>query len=530
MFEVLAENLLGRIGRLKTRSGRVAETPLFLPVINPVTQDVPASWMRRELGAEAVITNAYIILRRLRDDVLKSGVHGLLDFEGVIMTDSGGYQILEYGEVEASPEEIAEIQEEMGSDIAVPLDVPTGLSGREKAEETVERTLRNLQATLSFLEKRGERRCLWAAPIQGGIHLDLLRECARKEKELGFDLFALGSPTPLMEGYRFDKLFKMIYAARSAVGFGKPLHLFGAGHPMVFPFIIVLGADMFDSASYYLYARDDRYMTEYGTVRVDKLDYLPCYCPVCSKIDAEELRGLEKRERVRLLAMHNLYVCFEEIRRIKQAIRDGRLMELLEHRARCHPSLYQGFIEILRNDDLLRMMEEHTPISSRRGINLYDRLSLRRPEIALGRKKLLQNCFAERKHEGEALLLPETLRISFEKASRIPESLDILFYGSPYGLIPLGLRYSHPFSQTNYPKTLLDQCSDELVEEAVKQLRAAGYGKVLIVAARSKVLEAFRSELARKLREVGIEVEEVGDLRKLMRRESLSTLSRTRCR
>lgn len=518
MFEVLAENLLGRIGRLKTRSGRVAETPLFLPVINPVTQDVPASWMRKELGAEAVITNAYIILRRLKEEALKKGVHGLLDFDGVIMTDSGGYQILEYGEVKASPEEIAELQEEIGSDIAVPLDVPTGLSGRERAEETVKKTLNNLQATLSFLRRRGERRCLWAAPIQGGVHLDLLKSCARRGKEMGFDLFALGSPTPLMEGYRFDKLFKMIYAARSVVGLGKPLHLFGAGHPIIFPFIVALGADMFDSASYYLYARDNRYMTEYGTIRVEKLDYLPCYCPVCSKIDAEELRRLEDGERVKLLAMHNLYTCFEEIKRVKQAIRDGRLIELLELKARCHPSLYQGFIEIMRNDDLLKMMEKHTPISSRRGINLYDRLSLRRPEIMLGRRRLLQNCLAERRHEGKALLLPETLKIPFGKASRIPKDLDVLFYGSPYGLIPLGLRYSYPFSQTNYPKTLLDECLDDLLEEAVKQLKAAGYDKVLIVAARSKTLERFRVELARRLRELKVEVEEVKDVRELMRR------------
>ncbi|MEM4648430.1 MAG: tRNA-guanine transglycosylase, partial [Nitrososphaerota archaeon] len=140
MFEIIAEDHLGRIGRLRTASGRAAETPLFLPVINPVAQDIPASWMKENLGAEAVITNAYIILRRLRDDALRRGVHGILNFDGVVMTDSGGYQVLEYGWVEASPEEIAELQEEMRSDIAVPLDVPTGLSGREKARESVEMT------------------------------------------------------------------------------------------------------------------------------------------------------------------------------------------------------------------------------------------------------------------------------------------------------------------------------------------------------------------------------------------------------
>ena len=517
MFEVLAEDLLGRIGRIRTRGGRVAETPLFLPVINPVTQDIPASWMRSELGAEAVITNAYIALRRRREEALEKGVHGMLNFDGVIMTDSGGYQVLEYGDVEASPEEIAEFQEDIGTDIAVPLDIPTGLSGREKAEESVEHTLTNLRRTLEVLRRRGERRCLWAAPIQGGLHLDLLRLCAEEEKKMGFDLYALGSPTPLMEGYRFDKLFRMIHAARSTIGFGKPLHLFGAGHPMIFPFIVALGVDMFDSASYILYARDDRYMTEHGTIKVDKLDYLPCYCPICSRHDAREFREMEKNERVRKLAMHNLYVCFAELKRIKQAIRDGRLMELLEIRARAHPSLYQGFVEVMRNEELIELMERHTPISSRRGLNLYNGISLRRPRVRIARRRLLENYFSGKRMDS-AILLPETLRISAAKAEGLMERHEVLFYGSPYGLIPYTLRYTYPFSQTNYPKTLIIECLDEILEEILRQFRIAGYRRAYIMRARSRHLMRLEEELVRRLRELGVEVEELKDVRQLTAR------------
>ena len=516
LFKILISDTIGRIGRIRTRSGKVVETPLFLPVINPVTQDISANWMRENLGAEAVITNAYIILRRLKDEALRKGVHGILDFDGVVMTDSGGYQVLEYGGVEASPEEIAELQEEMGSDIAVPLDIPTGLCSRERAEESVEKTLRNLEATIEFLRRRGVKRCLWAAPIQGGIHLDLIHRCANREREMGFDLYALGSPTLLMEKYRFDKLFRMIYAARSAAGFGEPLHLFGAGHPMIFPFIVALGVDMFDSASYILYARDDRYMTETGTIRVEKLDYLPCCCPICSKISVAELKRLPRNERIRMLAMHNLYICFMEVRKIKQAIRDGRLMELLEQRARSHPSLYQGFIEIMRNEDLLRLMEENAPISGRRSINLYDKMSLRRPLVRATRRRLLENCLAGRGRSGETLLLPETLKLSLEKASRLPEKLDILFYGSPYGLIPLGLRYTYPFSQTNYPKALLDERLDELLAEAVKQFEAAGYKRAYILKPETRRLEKFEMELARRLRELGVDVMELESLKELV--------------
>ena len=518
LFEVLAEDLLGRIGRIRTRSGRVAETPLFLPVINPVNQIIPASWMRSELKAEAVITNAYIALKRRREEALEKGVHELIGFDGVVMTDSGGYQVLEYGDVETTPEEIALFQEDIETDIAVPLDVPTGLGGREKAEETVEKTLRNLEKTIRALESRGERRCLWTAPIQGGLHLDLLRRCAEREREMGFDLFALGSPTPLMEGYRFDKLFRMIRAARLAIGFGKPLHLFGAGHPMIFPFIIALGVDMFDSASYILYARDDRYMTEGGTIKVDKLDYLPCSCPVCSKLDAEELKSLEGEERVRKIATHNLYVCYMEVKRAKQAIRDGRLMELLEARARSHPSLLQGFVELMRDEELVELMEKHTPLSSRRGLNLYDELSLRRPRVRIARRRLLENVFPGKRIRS-AILIPETLRPSTSKVERLMEMFDeVLFYGSPYGLIPYGLRYTYPFSQTNYPRQLIEDKVEEIASLILKQLEISGCGEAVLVKPRSRYLAGLESKLLEELARRGVAVREAGDLKDLLRR------------
>jgi len=515
LFEVLAEDLLGRIGRLRTKSGKVVETPLFLPVINPVTQDIPASWMKENLGAEAVITNAYIISKRLREEALSRGVHGLLNFDGVIMTDSGGYQVLEYGDVEATPEDIANLQEDIGSDIAVPLDIPTGMSSKEKAEETVRKTLENLKITLEVLAKRGETRALWTGPVQGGIHVDLLRECARAELDMGFDLFALGSPTPLMEGYQFGKLFKMLYSVRTTIGFGKPLHLFGAGHPMIFPFIVALGADMFDSASYYLYAKDDRYLTESGTLKVDKLDYLPCYCPVCSKIDAKEFKELERREKIRKLAMHNLYVCFQELKRIKQAIKDGRLIELLEIRARSHPNLYQGFVEIMMDDDIIGEMRRHTPVSSRRGMNLYDKLSLRRPKILTAREKLLENYFRGERRSRIALLLPNTLKLSVEKAARLAAKWEILFYGTPFGLIPYSLKYSYPFSQTNYPKHLIEECLWDFLEISISQIKIAGYERIYLLKAKSKQLNAFFKEFVEQLRKIGIEVKEIEDLKEL---------------
>ena len=511
MFEILAEDLLGRLGRVYTRRGGRFETPAFLPVINPVSQLIPAKWMREELGAEVVITNAYILYRRMREEAVSRGVHRVLGFDGIIMTDSGGYQVLEYGGVEAAPEDIAVFEEEIEADIAVPLDIPTGLIGRKEAEETVEKTLTNLEKTLLLLKSRKEKKALWVGPIQGGVHIDLLSESAGKVREMRFDLYALGSPTPLMENYRFDKLFEMLGAVKPIIGFGKPLHLFGAGHPMIFSFIVALGADMFDSASYYLYARDGRYITSTGTYRVEKLDYLPCSCPICSKTSPEELREMPREELVEKLAKHNLYACFREIREVRQAVRDGRLMELLELRAKSHPSLYQAFKRLMENDGILELMERHTPISFRRGISLYNKISLRRPIVRRSMERLLENYYKERREEN-ILLLPATFMAGWEKIEKIAaerfgeERFEALYYGSPYGLIPYSLRYTYPFSQTEYPKKIIEECEEELIELVKRQLQNRKPRRVFLVEPRSRYLKRFAERVAGILVEKGVEV------------------------
>ncbi|MEM3056785.1 MAG: tRNA-guanine transglycosylase, partial [Candidatus Bathyarchaeia archaeon] len=140
-FEVRDRDLMGRLGRLKTKSGTI-ETPVFLPVVNPLYQRVSPRRMREEFRCRALITNAYIIKRHYGDEPGLE-VHRLLDYEGVVATDSGAYQILVYGGVETTPEEILAYQRRIGSDIAVILDHPTGWrASRRRAEWTVEETLR----------------------------------------------------------------------------------------------------------------------------------------------------------------------------------------------------------------------------------------------------------------------------------------------------------------------------------------------------------------------------------------------------
>ena len=263
----------------------------------------------------------------------------------MIETDSGAYQILQYGDVEVQPSETIRFQERLESDIAVILDVPTGEEGsKERAKWTVEETLRRADLSLKLVSRED---ILWVGPVQGGVYPDLVSYSAREMAKRNFSIYALGSPTPVMQQYRFETLVDMIMAAKLQLPPDKPLHLFGAGHPMMFAFAVALGCDIFDSASYALFARNGRYMTSQGTAKIEELEYFPCNCPACHKKTPDEVRKLLPMYRDRFLASHNLYACYEELQTIKQAILDGRLWELIETRSRNHPTLQAAFRRML---------------------------------------------------------------------------------------------------------------------------------------------------------------------------------------
>jgi len=248
LFEARYTDLAARIGKLETHHGLI-ETPAFVPVIHPVKQTIQTSKLKA-MGFELLITNAYITKKKYGDDTYD--IHEVINFDGAIMTDSGGYQILEYGEIDVNPKDMAQFEERIGSDIAIPLDKPTGLKLEHSvAESYVNQTL---EAAKETIETVGNSKTIWVGPIQGGEHLDLVASSAKSLDKLGYNMFALGSPTEVMESYEYKLLAMMIISAKKSIPSSKPLHLFGAGHPMTIPLAVALGCDTFDSASYILYA------------------------------------------------------------------------------------------------------------------------------------------------------------------------------------------------------------------------------------------------------------------------------------
>jgi len=513
-FEIRYKDLLGRIGLLSLK-GKTVETPAFVPVISPVSQTIPPAEMKRDFGCGLVITNSFIMFKKMGVEAVRRGVHDVIGFDGIVATDSGGFQVLEYGDVDVTPLEIARFQEDIGSDIAIPLDRPTGLSRRAEAEKTVDDTLANVRATMEYLGSG--RRAAWAAPIQGGLYQDLVERCIEEYERYDFDLYTLGSPTPLMESYLYDKLVTMISYTRRRIDPGKPLHLFGAGHPMLFALAAALGCDTFDSAAYILFAREGRYMVAEGTFRLEQLNYLPCECRVCSSMSAGELKNLTGDERVKALAYHNLSICFREVSIIKQAVWEGRLFELLERRARSHPSLFQAFRHMLSDEPLMELMELNTPISKRRGLFLYDLTSLSRPEVRRA-VRMLDRLEVNRRGVGSAILIPrrvvntKPLDSIMEKLKTVTglERFEVFTYGSPLGLIPLHLSHTYPFSQTVFPETLLEECEEWAFKRAVETLRRGGFTRVYILRWGSEPVRGYlrrlHSYLSTELRDVDIQL------------------------
>ncbi|KCZ72361.1 archaeosine tRNA-ribosyltransferase [Candidatus Methanoperedens nitroreducens] len=428
IFEIFHKDICGRIGRLETPHGTI-ETPTIMPVVNPNIQTIKPSEFR-EFGAEVIITNSYIIYRKpeLRERALSGGLHSLLDFDGPIMTDSGSYQLSVYGQVEVNNTQIVQFQQEIGSDIGVPLDIPTPPDVPfTRAESELEITIERAEEALGL-----KKDMLLAAPVQGSTFSELRERAARRLSQAGFDvyfdIYPLGAVVPLMESYRYSDLVDVIVASKKGLPPSAPVHLFGAGHPMMFSLAVALGCDLFDSASYALYAKEGRYMTVRGTYHVDKLHYLPCSCPICTSHDAEELIKSENREE--LLARHNLYATFAEMREVKQAIKEGSLWELVEQRCRAHPRLLDGLKRALSYSE---WVEQFEPISKSTFFYSGPESSLR-PEVLRYRKKLKNLDL-----KGRVLI----------RAQRLDNEYDfdyVLDFKPPFGPYPLELKETYPFN------------------------------------------------------------------------------------
>ena len=353
MFEISKRDGLARLGKIKTDHGAL-DTPTLLPVVNPKILTLSMDELK-ECGAQGLITNSYIIYKNseLKKVAEEKGVHGLLNWDGPIMTDSGTFQSHVYGEIDMQPDEILNFQKKIGVDIGTVLDVFCEPETRfEDAKKELEETQRRIEES-----DKNKGSIFLAAPIQGGRHLDLRLKAAEMASQTNAEVFPIGGVVPLMEKNNFEKLAEVIIAAKKGLDISRPVHLFGCGHPMLFALASFLGCDLFDSSSYAKFASRDSLMFTWGTRNLEELEEFPSEFSAAPDITVNQLKAMEKKQRQKIIAKHNLIVSFTEIRRVKQAIHDGLLWELVENRLRTSPALMKIFSILKREMDWISEFE-----------------------------------------------------------------------------------------------------------------------------------------------------------------------------
>ncbi|MDE1819194.1 MAG: tRNA-guanine transglycosylase, partial [Thaumarchaeota archaeon] len=140
-----------------------------------------------------------------------------------------------------------------------------------------------------------------------------------------------------------------------------------------------LGCDTFDSASYMLYAKHDRYIMEDGTAHLNEISYFSCTCEICSKYKPKEIQSLPRDEKINSVALHNLYSIMAEVDRVKECIHEGRLWEYVLKKARAHPKLFEIISVLTSNTPFLI---RNTPRFKESAIFLFSKEDQFRPEVS----------------------------------------------------------------------------------------------------------------------------------------------------
>ena len=448
MFEITKRDGLARIGKFETKHG-ILETPALLPVVNPKICTVTPRELYEEFGFKALITNSYIIKNTpdLHEKAQAVGLHEMLDFPGIIMTDSGTFQSHMYGTVEVTNEEMIEFQKSIGTDIGTVLDIFTEpFWTKEETEKSIEITL---ERTQKACEMKGEM--MLNGVGQGSIFTDLRENCARSMADMDIDVHPIGGVVPLMEQYRYSELVDVVLSSKKGLNPNRPVHLFGAGHPMILALATLMGCDLFDSASYAKFARDDRLMFIDGTFRLQDMQSLDCNCPACRGLTLQTLRKLDKKTKMKTIARHNLYQITGELALVKRYLNEGRLWELAEMRCRAHPALLSA---LRRLEEYQEFMEKYDPISRTSamfytGSETRGRPVFRRYIDRIDDRYVPPTNKAAIYFGGDSKPYSRPFAAEFDKARKAGYTPIVV---SPFGPVPAELDEIYPLAQSLFPE------------------------------------------------------------------------------
>ena len=332
-------------------------TPMFMPVGTSATAKGITPPQLRELKSQVVLANTYHLSQRPGEDVVAEagGVHKFMNYDGPMLTDSGGFQIFSLADtrkldddgvtfrsiydgsyVRWTPEENMRIQEALGADIAMQLDqCPPYPATREFVERAVD------------LSAMWARRCLAAHKrpdqtlfgiVQGGMNLDLRLESIRRLREIEDESLAAGGRRfggfgigGYSVGEDHETMFETLGQVARALPDDRPRYLMGVGNPTTLVRAVGEGVDMFDCVLPTRTARMGTAFSSQGRMNMRNAkytrDFTPldseCTCPTCQNHTRAYIRHLVKQDEMLggiLLSIHNLHYLLDLMRRAREAV------------------------------------------------------------------------------------------------------------------------------------------------------------------------------------------------------------------
>ena len=349
-FTLAATDGAARAGVLHTAHGDVP-TPAFMPVGTKATVKSVDPDELRAIGTTMLLGNTYHLHFRPGEELIEElgGLHEFMSWDGPILTDSGGFQVFSLRDTliatdddgvtfrsvydgtpeRFTPELAAKIQERLGSDVAMCLDIcpPSGLP-RPELEEAVRRTTLWARRQRDLPRAPGQLRF---AITQGGLDGELRQRSSEELVPLDFDGYAIGG---LSVGEARDPMFEATTLAASFLPAAKPRYFMGIGDPEGVIEVIARGVDMFDCVLPTRTARTGSALTWEGRLNLRNARFARdprpldegCSCPACTRFSRAYIRHLVNQQEIlglRLLSLHNLRFLLDLAAAARRAIERG---------------------------------------------------------------------------------------------------------------------------------------------------------------------------------------------------------------
>ena len=342
-----------RRGRIETNYGTV-ETPIFMPVRSRATVKGLTPEQVKECGSRIVLANTYHLWLRPGADIVEKagGLHKFMNYDGPILTDSGGYQVFSLAKAKdiseegvkfkshidgsnlfLTPEKSIEIQNKLDSDIAMSFDeCPPASASHEYLENSLKRTVR--WAERGKKVHKNKNQALFGI-VQGGEFEDLRELSCKETVKMDFDGYSIGGTSV---GEDKPTMYKMIEYGVKYLPEDKVRYLMGVGDPIDIIEGVIRGIDIFDCVLPTRIARHANAFTKYGKINLKnakfKEDFTPieegCDCYACKNFTKAYIRHLVSLNEMlgsRLLSIHNLRFLTRLTEDLRECIKNDNLLE-----------------------------------------------------------------------------------------------------------------------------------------------------------------------------------------------------------